>query len=217
MYPRVMHKASIKQIIQASVELSAWKQAEPVNLLGEALASLLDRGPFLNARSWTWLAWPFLFFSQWCPQYFLLVAHEHGAYVSSGGWIEYVLTKVRSIELDQGQLGPLKLAGSPAQELYLLLCAHKNWGRSAVKDYLQEMKGLGFDVVELSSGVYHMQYYAGFITLPDEDLHRLIRDVHNVREKLVTSHTMLCSAPEKLQQWSIWEARSNQEAAKLTL
>eukprot|EP00983_Pelagomonas_calceolata_P020737 651581-Pelagomonas_calceolata.AAC.1 len=39
-----------------SLSVHSLVKAGPVNLLGEALASLLVRGPFLNARSWTWLA-----------------------------------------------------------------------------------------------------------------------------------------------------------------
>eukprot|EP00983_Pelagomonas_calceolata_P054509 1143713-Pelagomonas_calceolata.AAC.4 len=38
------------------VQHTILSSAGSVNLLGEALASLLVRGPFLNARSWTWLA-----------------------------------------------------------------------------------------------------------------------------------------------------------------
>ena len=40
-----------------------------------------------------------------------------------------------------------------------------------MKEYLAQAKQLGFDVIELSTG---------FISLPDEDLHRLLRDVQNV-------------------------------------
>ncbi|KAL4458342.1 hypothetical protein ABPG75_013207 [Micractinium tetrahymenae] len=61
-------------------------------------------------------------------------AHQHGVYVSTGGWVEHVL----------GQ------------------------GAGAVQQYLAECKALGFDVVELSTG---------FISLPTDDLVRLVKDV----------------------------------------
>jgi phosphosulfolactate synthase (CoM biosynthesis protein A) len=57
--------------------------------------------------------------------------HEHGVQVSTGGFIEHVLT-----------MGP-----------------------EAVDRYLKECRRLGFDIVEVSSG---------FITIPDEDLFRLV-------------------------------------------
>eukprot|EP00983_Pelagomonas_calceolata_P063735 1147852-Pelagomonas_calceolata.AAC.1 len=38
------------------VNSNASTRAGPVKLLNEALACLLVWGPFLNARSWTWLA-----------------------------------------------------------------------------------------------------------------------------------------------------------------
>src|SRR5262249_53064423 len=41
-------------------------------------------------------------------------------------------------------------------------------GAEAVKQYLRECRELGFDVVEVS---------CGFITLPDDDLVRLVKDV----------------------------------------
>jgi phosphosulfolactate synthase (CoM biosynthesis protein A) len=62
------------------------------------------------------------------------LAHDHGAYVSTGGWIENVL----------------------------------RFGPEAVDRYIEEAKQLGFDVVELS---------AGFISLPNDSLLRLVEKV----------------------------------------
>jgi phosphosulfolactate synthase (CoM biosynthesis protein A) len=62
------------------------------------------------------------------------LVHQHGAYVSTGGWIEHVL-----------KLGP-----------------------ALVARYIDEARDLGFDVVELSMG---------FISLPTDDLLRLIERV----------------------------------------
>jgi phosphosulfolactate synthase (CoM biosynthesis protein A) len=62
------------------------------------------------------------------------LAHRYGVYVSTGGWIEYVL----------------------------------GFGGKAVGRYLGEAQSLGFDVVELSTG---------FISLPKEDLLRLVGKV----------------------------------------
>lgn len=45
-------------------------------------------------------------------------------------------------------------------------------GQEAVQAYLAECRQLGFDMVELS---------AGFISLPTDDLARLVKDVHKVR------------------------------------
>lgn len=62
------------------------------------------------------------------------LAHEHGVLVSTGGFIEYVLTQ----------------------------------GVEAVRQYIEECKRLGFDIIEIS---------AGFITLPTDDWMRLIDEV----------------------------------------
>jgi phosphosulfolactate synthase (CoM biosynthesis protein A) len=62
------------------------------------------------------------------------ICHEHDVYVSTGGWIEHVLTR----------------------------------GSEAVNAYIEECKDLGFDMIELSSG---------FISLPTDDLLRLIEQV----------------------------------------
>jgi phosphosulfolactate synthase (CoM biosynthesis protein A) len=62
------------------------------------------------------------------------LAHRYGAYVSTGGWIEYVL-----------RCGP-----------------------RAVDAYLAEARELGFDLIEISTG---------FISLPEEDLLRLVAKV----------------------------------------
>ena len=59
------------------------------------------------------------------------LAHQHGVYVSTGGWIERVLC----------------------------------YGPAVVVRYMEEVKNLGFDVIELSTG---------FISLPPDDLLRLI-------------------------------------------
>lgn len=64
------------------------------------------------------------------------LAHRADVYVSTGGWIEYVLTH----------------------------------GAEAVEKYLAEAKAVGFDVVEISTG---------FITLPTDDLVRLVQKVSN--------------------------------------
>ena len=61
-------------------------------------------------------------------------AHRYQTYVSTGGWIEYVL----------------------------------RYGVDAVDNYLHEAQELGFDIVELSTG---------FISLPAEDLVRLVKRV----------------------------------------
>ena len=62
------------------------------------------------------------------------LAHRYDAYISTGGWIEYVL----------------------------------RYGTGAVDTYLGEAQALGFDVIELSTG---------FISLPQDDLLRLVRKV----------------------------------------
>lgn len=62
------------------------------------------------------------------------ICHAHSVRVSTGGFIEYVLTQ----------------------------------GVEAVGRYIQECKELGFDIVEISSG---------FITVPTEDLVRLVEKV----------------------------------------
>jgi phosphosulfolactate synthase (CoM biosynthesis protein A) len=63
--------------------------------------------------------------------------HSHDVLVSTGGFIEHVLT-----------MGP-----------------------KAVDGYLEECKRLGFDIVEVSSG---------FISVPDDDLVRLVEKVRNL-------------------------------------
>jgi phosphosulfolactate synthase (CoM biosynthesis protein A) len=65
------------------------------------------------------------------------LAHRHRVYVSTGGWIEYVLRQ----------------------------------GVTAVEAYLAEAGDLGFDVIELSTG---------FISLPEDDLLRLVEKVQKV-------------------------------------
>src|SRR5207248_1591386 len=62
------------------------------------------------------------------------LAHDNGAYVSTGGWIENVL----------------------------------RFGADAIDRYIEEAKGLGFDVIEIS---------AGFISLPTDSLLPLVRKV----------------------------------------
>lgn len=62
------------------------------------------------------------------------LAHQHNVLVSTGGWIEYVLTQ----------------------------------GAEAVKAYIEECKRLGFDIIEIS---------AGFITIPTDDVLRLVEMV----------------------------------------
>lgn len=64
------------------------------------------------------------------------LCHTYSVRVSTGGFIEYVLTQ----------------------------------GADAVNRYIQECKTLGFDIVEISSG---------FITVPTEDLVRLVEKVQN--------------------------------------
>jgi phosphosulfolactate synthase (CoM biosynthesis protein A) len=68
------------------------------------------------------------------------LAHRHNVYVSTGGWIEHVLT-----------LGP-----------------------AAVEAYLEEAAALGFDIIEISTG---------FISLPQDDLLRLVERVARARMK----------------------------------
>ncbi len=65
---------------------------------------------------------------------FIELCHQHDVLVSTGGFIEYVLTQ----------------------------------GREAVRRYLGECRELGFDIVEVSSG---------FITVPTDDLVRLVKEV----------------------------------------
>src|SRR5947208_12815379 len=62
------------------------------------------------------------------------LCHTHQVLVSTGGFIEYVLTQ----------------------------------GPEAVRRYIQECKELGFDVIEVSSG---------FITVPTDDLVRIVEQV----------------------------------------
>lgn len=62
------------------------------------------------------------------------LAHEYGVLVSTGGFMEYVLTK----------------------------------GKDAVKKYIREVKELGFDIIEISTG---------FISIPTSDWQRVIEDV----------------------------------------
>ncbi|KAI1631385.1 sulfonate biosynthesis enzyme [Biscogniauxia mediterranea] len=68
------------------------------------------------------------------------LAHAHGAYVSTGGWVEHVLA------------------------------AGGGDGVAAVDAYLDRVRGLGFDVVELS---------AGFLSLPADDWLRLVGRVQD--------------------------------------
>ncbi|HXS21218.1 MAG TPA: phosphosulfolactate synthase [Steroidobacteraceae bacterium] len=70
----------------------------------------------------------------------IALAHQHQVYVSTGGWIEYVLRQ----------------------------------GPRAVRDYLAEAKALGFDVLEISTG---------FISLPQDDLLRLVARVREAGMK----------------------------------
>lgn len=62
------------------------------------------------------------------------LAHEYGVLVSTGGFMEYVLTQ----------------------------------GKDAVKKYINEVKELGFDIIEISTG---------FISIPTDDWLRVIEDV----------------------------------------
>lgn len=62
------------------------------------------------------------------------LAHEYGVEVSTGGFMEYVLTQ----------------------------------GKDAVKNYINEVKELGFDIIEISTG---------FISIPTDDWLRVIEDV----------------------------------------
>jgi len=64
----------------------------------------------------------------------IAMCHEHNVMVSTGGFIEYVLTQ----------------------------------GEDAVRQYIDECKAVGFDIVEIS---------AGFITIPTDDWLRLIERV----------------------------------------
>ncbi|NUO08136.1 MAG: phosphosulfolactate synthase [Candidatus Brocadia sp.] len=65
------------------------------------------------------------------------LCHAHNVCVSTGGFIEYVLTQ----------------------------------GADAVNGYLQECKDMGFDIIEISSG---------FITMPLDDLVRLVEKVQKI-------------------------------------
>ncbi len=70
----------------------------------------------------------------------IALAHRHDVYVSTGGWIEYVL----------------------------------RFGAEAVEHYLEEARALAFDVVEISTG---------FISLPGDDLLRLVEAVRKAGMK----------------------------------
>lgn len=62
------------------------------------------------------------------------LAHEYGVLISTGGFMEYVLTQ----------------------------------GRDAVKKYIRDVKELGFDIIEISTG---------FISIPTSDWQRVIEEV----------------------------------------
>lgn len=62
------------------------------------------------------------------------LAHSYGVEISTGGFMEYVLTQ----------------------------------GRDAVKKYIRDVKELGFDIIEISTG---------FISIPTSDWQRVIEDV----------------------------------------
>jgi len=62
------------------------------------------------------------------------LAHQHNVLVSTGGFIEHVLTQ----------------------------------GAEAVKQYIKTCKALGFDIIEISTG---------FITVPVDDIQRLVEEV----------------------------------------
>lgn len=62
------------------------------------------------------------------------LAHQYGVLVSTGGFMEYVLTQ----------------------------------GKDAVKKYIKEVKELGFDIIEISTG---------FISIPTDDWLRVIEEV----------------------------------------
>lgn len=62
------------------------------------------------------------------------LAHQYGVLVSTGGFMEYVLTK----------------------------------GKKAVKQYIEECKAMGFDIIEISTG---------FISIPTSDWQRVIEEV----------------------------------------
>lgn len=68
------------------------------------------------------------------------LCHEHGVSVSTGGFLEYVLTQ----------------------------------GPEAVDSYVAECRSLGFDIIEISSG---------FITVPTDDLLRLVEKVQKAGMK----------------------------------
>lgn len=68
------------------------------------------------------------------------LCHDHDVLVSTGGFIEHVLTK----------------------------------GATAVKKYIAECGDIGFDIIEISTG---------FITVPSEDILRLIEEVRNAGMK----------------------------------
>jgi len=65
---------------------------------------------------------------------FINLCHDHNVLVSTGGFIEYVITQ----------------------------------GKEAVSRYIEACKGLGFDIIEVSSG---------FITIPTDDWLRLVEKV----------------------------------------
>ncbi|KKO19863.1 MAG: phosphosulfolactate synthase [Candidatus Brocadia sp.] len=109
------------------------------------------------------------------------LCHAHKVRVSTGGFIEYVLTQ----------------------------------GNEAVNYYLQECKDLGFDIIEISSG---------FITVPTEDLLRLVEKVLNAGliakpEVGIQFGSGGASAAEELEaegtrdpEWAILQARRFLEA-----
>ncbi|OQZ02597.1 MAG: phosphosulfolactate synthase [Candidatus Brocadia sp. UTAMX2] len=109
------------------------------------------------------------------------LCHAHKVRVSTGGFIEYVLTQ----------------------------------GNETVNYYLQECKDLGFDIIEISSG---------FITVPTEDLLRLVEKVLNAGliakpEVGIQFGSGGASAAEELEaegtrdpEWAILQARRFLEA-----
>jgi phosphosulfolactate synthase (CoM biosynthesis protein A) len=104
------------------------------------------------------------------------LAHRHEVLVSTGGFIEYVLTQ----------------------------------GSDAVKQYIEECKNIGFDIIEVSTG---------FITIPSDDWLRLVERVQKAGLKAKPEVGILLGAggetsPEELEaegtsdpDWAIQQAK----------
>lgn len=89
-------------------------------------------GPYIDAVKFA--GGSFALMSRKIVKKMIDICHDNNALVSTGGFIEYVLTK----------------------------------GQDSVEKYIRECKALGFDIIEISTG---------FITMPQDDVLRLVEKV----------------------------------------